>query len=391
MIKRSVEKTLKKLVKGYPAIAITGPRQSGKTTLAKMVFNDRPYVSLENPDIRERALEDPKNFLKRYIKEGAVFDEVQRCPELFSYLQQIIDEGPGHCRFILTGSSQFGLRSKISQSLAGRVAMIHLLPFCCQELYNDRSSLPDFDRLLLYGFYPPIYDRNLEPSYWYANYFQTYIERDVHQLINIRDLSVFQKFVRLCAARTGQLVNLSNLSVECGINHNTAKAWISILEASYIVHLLQPYYNNYGKRLVKTPKIYFYDTGLAAYLTGINNLEMMSTHQYRGKLFETFIINEIIKSSFNSGIPYQIYFWRDRGGNEVDVITEKGNNIKPLEIKSGSTFNKDFLKGINSILKIDNIALVEPSLIYGGEDTLSFKEYKILSWKDFIFDNAVET
>ncbi len=382
MIPRHVQSTIQSYMPGYPVIAITGPRQSGKTTLARMLFKDLPYISLENPDIKELAANDPRHFLRQY-KDGAVFDEVQKAPQIISYLQQIVDEGPKHCRFVLTGSQQFGIRSKITQSLAGRVAMIRLLPFSVEELYKNVKTVPELDELLCKGFYPPIYDRGLDAYHWYSNYFQTYIERDVHQLINIRDISNFQKFVRLCAARTGQLLNLSSIANDCGITHNTVKAWISILEASYIVFLLQPYYKNYGKRLVKTPKIYFYDVGLASFLTGIQSAEMMSTHQYRGSLFENFIIAEIIKLNYNKGLIPQIYFWRDRIGNEVDLLIEHGAYVQPIEIKSGSTFNNDFIKGLKNIQNIEKIIIKNSSLIYGGINRVKYKNINVLPWKEF--------
>ena len=263
MIKRNAETTLKSLMKGYPIVTITGPRQSGKTTLSQITYPHMNYVSLENPETREMAVNDTKAFLKRY-KDGAIFDEVQRAPQILSYLQEMVDQNKKPGQYILTGSQQFGLLSGITQSLAGRTALIKLLPFALHELHNKSNSLKnkDLDSIIFKGFYPPIHDRDLDPQIWLANYISSYIERDVRQLINIRDLSSFQRFIKLCAGRTGQLLNLSNLASDCGISHNTAKSWISILEASYIIFLLQPHHQNFNKRLIKTPKLYFYDIGL---------------------------------------------------------------------------------------------------------------------------------
>ncbi|MFW5863096.1 MAG: ATP-binding protein, partial [Spirochaetota bacterium] len=312
MIPRDAGETLKKLSKDYPVLVITGPRQSGKTTLVKSIFSDREYLSFENPDVREMAISDPRGFLNRY-RDGAVFDEIQRAPDLLSYMQQIIDENIRPGMFILTGSQQFGLISGITQSLAGRSALVRLLPFTLREWYGKNINVP-IDQVLYSGLYPPIHDRKLDPNLWYANYINTYIERDVRQLVNVRDLNTFQRFVRLCAGRTGNLVNLSDLASDCGITHNTAKSWLSILEASYIIFLLSPYHKNFNKRIITTPKLYFYDTGLACWLLSIQNDEQVNTHPMRGPLFESLIISEYFKSSFNKGLPGFYYFWRDRSG-----------------------------------------------------------------------------
>ena len=376
MIKRNASKVIRKLLKYYPAIILTGPRQSGKTTLSKYIFPKKTYVSLENPDTREFAETDPRAFLEKY-KSGAVFDEVQNCPYLFSYLQEIIDENNKPGRFILTCSQQFKLHTQISQSLAGRVALVQLLPFSYSELYNNKN--PQLDKVLFNGMYPPIHDRKLDPSIWYANYMQTYIERDVRKLINIRDLCAFQRFVRLCAGRTGQLLNLSNLAVDAGITHNTAKAWISILEASYIIFLLQPHHINFNKRIIKTPKLYFYDTGLASWLLSIQNTEQIFNHHARGALFETMIISEMIKERFNKALTSNLFFWRDRSGNEIDVIIEESDLLIPAEIKSGQTINADFFKGLKYWEKLTETK--ESYLIYGGEENYKREGINIRSWR----------
>ncbi len=381
MINRNSYKVIRKLLKGYPAIVLTGPRQSGKTTLAKYIFPKKPYVSLENPDTREFAENDPRAFLEKY-KSGAVFDEIQNCPYLFSYLQEIIDENNKPGRFILTGSQQFKLHTQIPQSLAGRVALVQLLPFSYSELYSNKN--PQLDKVLFTGMYPPIHDRKLDPSIWYANYMQTYIERDVRKLINVRDLSTFQRFVRLCAGRTGQLLNLSNLAIDTGITHNTAKAWISILEASYIIFLLQPHHINFNKRIIKTPKLYFYDTGFASWLLSIQNSKQISNHHAHGALFETMIISEMIKKRFNKALTSNLFFWRDRSGNEIDVIIENSDVLIPAEIKSGQTINDDFFKGLKYWKKLTERK--DSYLIYGGEENYKREGINIRSWRKNIND-----
>jgi len=357
-------------------VAITGPRQSGKTTLARMLFPNKPYVSLEDPDIRGLAQEDPRAFLEKY-DSGAILDEVQRCPDILSYLQVILDKRSRMGRFILTGSQQFGLHSGITQSLAGRVAMVQLLPFTYDEVYKKPPSL---DTMLYTGLYPPIYDRKLNPSTWQANYIQTYIERDVRQMINVRDLSTFQRFLRLCAGRTGQLLNLSRLASDVGITHNTAKSWISILEASYLVFLLRPHHRNFNKRIIKSPKLYFYDTGLAAWLLGIREAGQLETHPLRGSLFECWVISELFKGQFNQGKPADLFFWRDREGNEVDLLMERGNSLIPIEIKSGQTINRDFFRGLDYWRSYQENDEIRSWLIYGGKEEHSRRNTTIISW-----------
>ena len=349
MIKREIEALVRKLARGYPALAVTGPRQAGKTTLARALFADKPYVSLENPDTRELATEDPRGFLKKYA-DGAVLDEIQNCPPLFSYLQEILDSSRQAGRFVLTGSQQFGLTQGITQSLAGRIAFVQLLPFSCHEAYGGKP--PGLDETLWRGAYPPVHDRRLDPSLWYANYMQTYIERDVRKLINVRDLTSFQRFVRLCAGRVGQLLNLSQLGSEAGVTHNTAKGWLSILEASYLVFQLQPHHRNFNKRLIKTPKLYFHDTGLAVWLMSIREARQIETHPQRGALFENWVVSEALKTRFNHGLPANLYFWRDRSGHEVDLLIETTDQLIPVEIKSSQTVNADFFTGIEDWLTL---------------------------------------
>lgn len=381
MIFRDAEPTLRELAKEYPVVAITGPRQSGKTTLTRAVFSDKPYVSLEEPDHREFADEDPRGFLARY-QDGAILDEVQRCPTLFSYLQGVLDHAGRPGMFILTGSQQFGLLAGITQTLAGRVALLHLLPFTLKELATDGRSPRSLDESLFTGLYPPIHDRRLAPAVWYANYVQTYVERDVRQMVNVRDLSAFQRFVRMCAARIGQLLNLSGLANDCGITHNTAKAWLSVLEASYLVFLLPPHHRNFNKRLVRMPKLYFYDTGLAAWLLGIREPGQLAIHAMRGALFESRIISELLKNRYNRGLTSNLYFWRDRAGNEVDILAEHGEMLTPIEIKSGQTVTRDYLIGLQKWLVIAGASAVKPLLIYAGDTSYTRSGIEIRRWRD---------
>ena len=381
MIRRTVETHIRSLLRGFPIVTITGPRQSGKTTLAKVIFADRPYASLEDPDVRASALDDPRSFLKRF-PDGAVLDEAQRCPELFSYLQTVVDADGRMGLYILTGSQQFGLLSGITQSLAGRTAFVELLPFSLGELANAGRLSTELDLMLYTGCYPPIYDRDVPVRAWLSAYVTAYIERDVRQLIKIQDLETFQRFVRLCAGRTGQLLNLSSLATECGITHNTAKAWIFVLEASYVVFLLRPHHANLNKRLVKSPKLYFYDVGLASWLLGIQTPAQIETHPLRGNIFETFIVSELMKSFFNRGERPPLYFWRDSHGNEVDVIVEQGHRLTPIEIKSGRTVTREFFAGLEKWNALAGDSVIQPTLIYGGEESYLHKGIQVRGWRD---------
>lgn len=380
MIPRQAEKTINSFLKGFPIVTLTGPRQSGKTTLAKMIFKDRPYVSMEEPDLRQIAQDDPRSFLKRF-SEGAVFDEVQRSPDLLSYLQSLVDAEGRMGRFLLTGSQQFGLMSDITQSLAGRTAFVELLPFSFNELIRVDKLPVDADRMILTGCYPPLYDRDLTPSSWFGAYVNAYVERDVRQMLKVQDLNAFNQFIRLCAGRTGQLLNLSSLATECGITHNTAKAWISVLEASYLIFLLRPHHANFNKRLVKMPKLYFYDVGLVAWLLGIRTAEQVQTHPLRGNMFETLIISEMAKSQLNKGERPALYFWRDSNGNEIDLIIEQGAHLMPIEIKSGRTLTRDFYKGLEKWCEIAGNSAVRPTLIFGGDETYQHREINVIGWR----------
>ena len=382
MIPRLVTSKLIELTRQYPVVTITGPRQSGKTTLVKTVLKETAYVSLEDPDLREFASNDPRGFLSAY-PGSVIIDEVQRVPDLFSYIQTRVDETGKEGLYILTGSFNFSLMQGISQSLAGRVAILNLHPFSFTELERADRLTESLEDLLFIGGYPRIYDKDLPPSEWYANYVTTYLERDVRVVINIKDLSVFQLFLKMCAARSGQVLNLSSLGDDCGITHNTAKSWISVLQTSFIVYLLRPHYKNFNKRLIKNPKLYFYDTGLLCYLLGVESAESLLTNVHRGAVFETWVISELLKGRLNRGLRENLFYWRDRSGHEVDCIVEQENRLLPIEIKSGKTVTRDFFKGLRYWTKIASGASDESYLVYAGPMDQKRKEANVLSWKSF--------
>ncbi len=389
-IPRDAEPTLKHYASGYPVLVVTGPRQSGKSTLVRHAFPEYRYISLEDLDQREFAETDPRGFLNQ-IAENVILDEVQRCPALFSYLQTRVDDKQKPGEFILTGSQQFGLLTGITQSLAGRAALLTLLPMTYGELQCSGKIGKNLDKVLFDGAFPPIFDRGLQAHPWYGNYVRTYLERDVRQLIKVQDLGTFQRFLKLCAGRTGQLLNLSSLANDCGITHNTAKAWISVLEASYIVHLLPPHHQNFSKRLVKTPKLYFLDTGLATWLLGIQNSEQLTTHVHRGALFETWVISELLKARYNAGETSNLYFWRDRSGHEVDLLIDHGTQLSPLEIKSGQTINTDYFKGLEFWQKLAGKTAGKAWLIYGGETQQIRADVNVLPWHEINSERILTT
>lgn len=375
MIHRDIEPTLRQLLLGFPIVTLTGPRQSGKTTLARTVFSGKPYASLEDPDIRRMALDDPRGFLGNF-PDGAVLDEVQRAPELLSYLQTRVDADGRMGLFLLTGSQQFGLLSGVTQSLAGRTAFVELLPFSIHELEASGKAASigarpaTLDAAMFTGGYPPIHDRKLAPPMWMAPYVAAYVERDVRQFLKVLDLEAFQRFVRLCAGRSGQILNLSSLATDAGITHNTAKAWISVLEASYILFQLRPHHANFSKRLIKAPKIYFHDSGLLCWLLGIQEAGQLATHPLRGSIFETMVVSELVKTRSNRGERAALYFWRDSNGNEIDVIAEvstpAGLKLMPIEIKSSQTLNSDFFVGLERWQALAGDQAITPTLIHGA-------------------------
>jgi predicted AAA+ superfamily ATPase len=376
MISRILAEYAASIFTKYPIVTITGPRQSGKTTLARATFADKPYANLENPVTRQFAREDPLAFLNQY-PEGAVIDEIQRVPELLSYIQVIVDERRKNSLFVLTGSQQFDLMRGISQSLAGRTALLKLLPLSIPEL-SARFSL-GIDEMLFKGFYPRIYDQDIAPAQAYGDYFETYVERDLRQLVNVKDLSVFQRFVRLCAGRCGQLLNLNSLANDTGISQSTAREWMTVLEASYIVLLLQPFHANIGKRLIKSPKIYFYDVGLASWLCGIEEEKQVATHPLRGSLFENMAIIEALKYRYNQGKRNNLYFYRDSNGNEIDLIYVKGHDLLPVEIKSGQTITSAYFSGLKKFHALFPDHLPWPGfLLYGGETEQPRQDIKVM-------------
>jgi uncharacterized protein len=380
MIKRTIKATLTHLAKKLPAIALTGPRQSGKTTLAKAAFPDKPYVTLENQNTLSFAQSDPQGFIETYPK-GAIFDEVQRAPGLFSALQVKIDEINKPGLYILTGSQQFLLNQHISQSLAGRIGLLHLLPFDLNELAHIKNGKPTrLEEIIFKGMYPRIYQSHLRPMDWYPSYIRTYIERDVRLIKNIENLSLFQKFLKMCAARTGQILNMSSLASDCGITHVTAEAWMTVLEASYIVFRLKPYHQNFNKRLVKAPKLYFYDTGLLCSLLDIQNEKDLLIHPMRGAFFETLVVSDLLKQRFHQGLPSNLYYWRDKAGHEIDCILEQGVKRAIVEIKSGQTISGDWFRSLEKWREFPQSSVSDAYLIYGGKENQHRAKVNILSW-----------
>ena len=366
MIERDIAGHLSNLFQKNPVVTVTGPRQSGKTTLCRQVFPELTHVNLEAPDEREFAESDPRGFLAQ-LGTGAIIDEVQRVPALLSYLQVLVDEDGGNGLYVLTGSEQFRLSATISQSLAGRTALLRLLPFSLAELRRSGGS-DDLNSILHTGFYPRIHDRGLDPVQALGDYFETYVERDVRQLGNIRDLSSFQRFVRLCAGRVGQLLNVSSLSSDAGVSRATVDHWLSVLESSYIVYRLQPHFTNMRKRLVKSPKLYFYDVGLASYLIGIENAGQVATHPSRGPLFENAVVSEVLKHRFNRGRRSNLSFFRDSNGLECDLFYETGRGFGAVEIKSGATVASDYFSALNRVAAVVP-EIWSKAVVYGGTAT----------------------
>ncbi len=375
MIKREITPCLVELFRKYPFVTVTGPRQSGKTTLCRAAFPHLKYVNLEAPDQREFAESDPRGFLS-HIGEGVILDEIQRVPELLSYLQVHADEARRNGLFVLTGSEQFRLSDAINQSLAGRTALLRLLPFSLAERRGTGAS-ESVDDILYSGFYPRIHDQKLEPRQALGDYFETYVERDVRQIGEIRNLSSFHRFVRLCAGRVGQLANLSALGADAGVSHTTARHWLTVLEASYVVFQLPPFYANIRKRLVKSPKLYFYDVGLASYLIGIEHAGQIATHPLRGALFENAVVLEALKHRFNRGYRSNLSFFRDARGLECDLLYENGNGICAIEIKSGATIASDYFNALNRIARVLP-QISGKAVVYGGADRQSRRDGEVV-------------
>jgi predicted AAA+ superfamily ATPase len=379
MIIREAQKKLLDLASKFKCVAVTGARQCGKTTLVKQTFNELPYVSLENMDTRQFALDDPRGFLQTYVN-GAIFDEIQRTPQLFSYLQEFLDKTNKKGRFILTGSNNFLLQQSITQSLAGRVGYLTLLPFSLKELASI-NALPDSDlSLMKNGFYPPIYDQQIPPNDWCPNYIKTYIERDVRQIKNISDLIVFERFMKILAARTGQEFNASALALDTGVDVKTIQSWIGILESSYIIYLLKPHYKNFNKTIVKRPKIYFYDTALVCSLIGVLNEEQLDLNPAKGAIFENMVINEFVKNCTNQGVEINLFYWRDKTGHEIDLIIDEYPELLPIEIKSGKTINTEFFKNLIFWMRISGLSKAQ--LLYGGNQSQKYSSgIEVKNWR----------
>lgn len=378
MFSRQMTSELSDLAQHYPVVTVIGPRQSGKTTLVRHTFPNKPYVNLESLDLQEMARADPRGFLESY-QSGAIFDEIQRVPQLLSYIQVMIDEREDKGIFILTGSHQFKLQEAITQSLAGRTAMLTLLPMSLSELDQAGFRLT-LDETLLQGGYPRLYKDNLNPTKAYSSYFQTYVERDLRQLAYIKDLTQFQKFVQIAAGRIGQLLNLEGIASDVGVSSNTIKEWISILEASFIIIRLQPYHENFGKRAVKSPKLYFTDVGFACFLLGIENTTQLARDPLRGNLFENLVLLELIKHRLNQSLPPNLYFYRDTRGHEVDFIFQKGPELIPIEAKAAKTFNSSFLKNLTFFHTLAKERSPNGFLIYGGEHEQTLAPFSILNY-----------
>ncbi len=384
MIKREISRKILGLSKKFPVISVTGPRQSGKTTLLKNLFGDLFYASLENPETRMFAIRDPNGFLLQYAN-GGIIDEAQLVPELFSYIQGIVDQSGKTGQFILSGSQSFLLHHRISQSLAGRTAIFSLLPFSFSELHRAGQLPPSYEANIFQGFFPRLYDKRIDPPDFYPNYIQTYLERDVRSLQNIQDLNLFVRFLGLCAGRVGQLLDLTSLANDCGVSHNTVKAWISVLEASYIVFLLQPHHRNFNKRLIKRPKIYFYDTGLCCSLLRIENQNQLNNHYLKGALFENLILAELLKRRYNKGQASNIYFWRDHRGMEIDLIIENADGLTPVEIKSARTWNSDFFLSLEKWNRLSGNLPENTHVVYGGDESVQTSSGMLHSWKSLDF------
>lgn len=379
MIERAASATARRFLCGNYVLSIIGPRQSGKTTLARLLDPQKPYVSLEEPDVRERALADPKGLLAE-LPQGAVLDEIQRCPELLSYLQVIVDRERRPGEWIITGSNQFSLQQTTAQSLAGRVGQLTLLPLAWPEIRTAAAVPATWEEAVARSAFPPLFDRALEPTAWLRDYVATYVERDVRLALNIQNLAAFQRFLALCAGRTGQLLNLAALAADTGIDQRTARTWLTVLELSFLVVLLSPFFRNRNKRLVKTPKLYFTDAGLAAWLLGVREAAQLRTHPLRGALCETWVVAELLKAAHNAGRQPALSFYRTRDGVEVDIIAETSRGCVAIEVKSGATVGSDFFAGFEPLKADLGDELVECRLIYGGERSERRPEAIVSPW-----------
>lgn len=382
MIERDLAPRLRAAARKFPAVTLTGPRQSGKSTLCRNLFPKKAYVSLESPDIRAFALEDPRAFLAQYPR-GAILDEIQRCPNLPSYLQWIIDARPTAGRWILTGSHSLTLNESVSQSLAGRTAVLHLLPLSRNEVRRFPRPPATLEQAIISGGYPRIFDKMLRPQDWIAGYVRTYIERDVRSVSNVGDLTVFQRFIQLCAGRTAQLLNLSALATDCGVSQPTIKAWLSVLETTFIAFRLLPFSGNIRKRLVKSPKLHFYDTGLVCWLLGIRSAEQLRTHPLRGAIFETWAVSEILKHRMNRGESAGLYFYRDQHGIEADLVVETPKKLLVVEAKAAATVSGDMVgAGGAASSALAAYGNTERRVVFGGEAPQHREHVSLIPWDD---------
>jgi predicted AAA+ superfamily ATPase len=380
MYKRDLSIELISSAKAYPVVTLIGPRQAGKSTLARSCFPEMPYLNLEDPEIRRYAVEDPRSFLAQ-VPQGAILDEIQNVPELLSYIQVLVDEKKQNGQFILTGSHQLSLHGAISQSLAGRTAILTLLPLSIDELQKNGFDL-QADKLILNGGYPRVYEQHLDPTRAYADYYRTYVQRDVRQMIHVKDLNLFEKFVKLCAGRIGSIFSASSLANEVGVSNNTINNWLSIMEASFIIFRLQPYFESFGKRVIKSPKLYFTDVGLAAYLLDIENMSQLKRDPLRGALFENLVVLEMIKYRLNQGAAPNIYYYRDNHKNEIDLVVKYGHELIPVEIKSAETFHRDFLKAVKFFKKVTGDRSPRGYVVYAGQHTQQVQEVDVINYKD---------
>lgn len=382
MINRDLENQVLNAANSFPVVTITGPRQSGKSTLCKMLFPKHSYVNLEAPDIRRFALQDPRGFLSQ-LKDGAILDEIQRCPEIPSYLQVMVDEDRTKGRWVLTGSQNLALLESVSQSLAGRTAVLHLLPLTHNEIQRFERFPQTIDQIMLTGGYPAILDQHIPSADWQSSYIATYLERDVRSISKITDLVVFQRFVELCAGRTGQLLNLSSLAADAGISQPTAKAWLGVLETSFLTFRLPPFFANLRKRLVKMPKLFFYDTGLVCWLLGIRTVDQLRNHPLRGSIFETWVISEVIKHRINQGLGSGVFFYRDRHGQEIDLLIDHGNKITVVEAKSGQTISEDIIRtSLRYRDLLSDIKQTQTVIAYAGQMRQSSRGVLFLPWDE---------
>lgn len=369
-------------LKKYPVLVLTGPRQSGKTTFLKNQFSDYTYVNLENLDLRKYALNDPNAFLTEF-QGKVILDEVQRVPELFSYIQTKVDEDRIMGQYILSGSQNFHLMRSITQSLAGRVALFKLLPFDQEEMHSAGWLDADYSVNLQRGFYPALYDRDIPSKAFYSNYLQTYVERDLSELIHVKDLKQFRNFIGLCAARAGQLLNLNSLANECGISQPTAKSWISVLETSYIVYQLQPLHSNFNKRITKSAKLYFYDTGLLCFLLKISDAASVKISNYKGSLFENFVINEYLKQNYHNNLMHDFWFWRDAVGHEVDLIWQHSDKLNVVEIKASETIMPKMFNGLTYFDKLASARIASKTLVHTGTFNQQRTAARVQSWNNY--------